>query len=330
MVYDDKTRSLLLFGGGAHDSIGDVNDTWTWDGSTWTQLHPATSPSPRDNASLAYDAASGLVVLFGGADPRGTTGGAIGGKFFGDTWTWDGSNWTQMFPSVSPPARANASMVYDAATKQTVLFGGGGDGPRAVNQSLPSLNDTWTWDGSNWTQQQPATSPPVRQRANMTYNVATQNVVLFGGFDYNIPQQLVDTWTWDGSNWTQQQPATSPAISMIVKGKTLRFDTESSMIYDSSIQRTLLMCNGYDAASERSLFEAIWIWDGSNWTQQNIVGPEEGYQAGMLFYDTALHAVIQLSSFLPKNSQGVFTDIFVDELWKWNGHGWDTLEAWNK
>ena len=53
-----------------------LDDTWTWDGTTWTQQHPATSPSARTFASMAYDPATSTAVLFGG---KGT---------LADTWTW--------------------------------------------------------------------------------------------------------------------------------------------------------------------------------------------------------------------------------------------------
>ncbi len=64
---------------------------------------------------MAYDAATGDVVLFGGAGRHGRLGG---------TWTWDGSTWTKQAPATSPPARDGASMAYDAATGTVVLFGG--------------------------------------------------------------------------------------------------------------------------------------------------------------------------------------------------------------
>ena len=44
----------------------------------WTKQTPATSPPARADASMAYDAATGTVVLFGGYD----------GQLAGDTWTW--------------------------------------------------------------------------------------------------------------------------------------------------------------------------------------------------------------------------------------------------
>src|SRR5437867_3683257 len=61
--------SVLLFGGDYYDRFGDVHmlgDTWTWDGSRWTEQHPSDSPSPRCCMGVAYDLAHGEVVLYGG------------------------------------------------------------------------------------------------------------------------------------------------------------------------------------------------------------------------------------------------------------------------
>jgi galactose oxidase-like protein len=53
-------------------------------------------------------------------------------------------------------------MAYDAATSTVVLFGGSG-------KMHPDLGDTWTWGGSTWTKQAPATSPHAREFASMAY-----------------------------------------------------------------------------------------------------------------------------------------------------------------
>ena len=67
-----------MFGGqGAGEHLG---DTWTWDGSTWTKQHPTTHPPGPEFAAMAYDAANGTVVLFGGFTSRPA-----------DTWTWGSS-----------------------------------------------------------------------------------------------------------------------------------------------------------------------------------------------------------------------------------------------
>jgi hypothetical protein len=119
---------VVLSGGQAPGHT--FGDTWTWDGTTWTKQAPAASLPPRWGASMAYDAATGIVVLFGGFGNNGPD--HLG------TWTWDGTTWTRQAPATSPPARWGASMAYDAATGTVVLFGG-------VNYDL-FFDSTWTWE----------------------------------------------------------------------------------------------------------------------------------------------------------------------------------------
>ena len=119
ITYDQGTHATVLFGGSGAFIPGPLyNDTWVWrDG--WKQLHPATSPPARQTAGIAYDPTTGTVVIFGGWDNTNN------GSVFGDTWTWDGVNWTQQFPPVSPPARnARQAMAYDPVSQTVVLFGG--------------------------------------------------------------------------------------------------------------------------------------------------------------------------------------------------------------
>jgi len=74
------------------------------------------SPSARANHAMAYDANIGQVVLFGGDSPNG-------GRL-NDTWTWNGTTWSQIETSFTPSARSGASMNYDPNFKGLVLFGG--------------------------------------------------------------------------------------------------------------------------------------------------------------------------------------------------------------
>lgn len=113
MAYDAGRGVTVLFGG---DDGSRLNDTWEWDGSTWAERTPATSPSARRDPAMAYDAARGVTVLFGGDD----------GSPLSDTWEWDGSSWTERLTPTSPPGRREHAMVYDVARGVTVLFGGSG------------------------------------------------------------------------------------------------------------------------------------------------------------------------------------------------------------
>ena len=76
-----RPRTVVLFGG-ANNSRGELDSTWTWGGSTWAKQNPAAHPSARASAAMAYDAATGNVVLFGGV---GVAGDSVP---FGDTWIW--------------------------------------------------------------------------------------------------------------------------------------------------------------------------------------------------------------------------------------------------
>ena len=194
MAYDAATGQLLLFGGYFNDPITGnqiyYNDTWMWTGTTWIELSPADRPGGSIAASMAYDAATHTVVLFGGT-----------GASQNETWSWNGTNWTELFPTTTPPGRHSAVMDYDPSTKQIVMFGG-------LSDDFAELGDTWTWDGTNWTQRSPSTSPSPREAASMAYYPATSTEILFGGLTNSAV--LNDTWSWDGSTWTKQSPASSP------------------------------------------------------------------------------------------------------------------------
>ncbi len=232
MTYDAATGNIVLFGG-CCGRLGGLGNTWTWNGKTWTLQHPATSPPPRFGASMAYDAATGTVVLFGGYGCGGGCG------MLGDTWTWDGTTWTQQHPATSPSARYYESMAYDAARGNVVLFGGSFCGCTGAGM----LNDTWTWDGTTWTQQVPATSPPASWHAAMTYDTATGNTVLFGG--QGRTRLLGGTWTWDGTTWTKQAPATSPPALV-----------RASMAYDAATGNVVL----FGGTNNKTVYHGTWTW----------------------------------------------------------------------
>lgn len=97
LVYDRARHVALLFGGEVwwtNMNGREVDETWAWDGQTWTQLYPTTSPPPQIYPSMAYDGARQEVVLF---DER--TG----------TWIWDGSSWQQPQGAEQPPLRGRAA-----------------------------------------------------------------------------------------------------------------------------------------------------------------------------------------------------------------------------
>lgn len=286
MAYHAPSNRVVLFGGlvCTGSRCTDQHDTWTWDGTTWTQQNPASSPTSRYGAAMKYHAASGRLVLFGGVDCSGDTCTDLP-----DTWTWDGSNWTQMSPSTSPPERSDAAMAYDAVRQVLVLFGGqdtGGD----------ILSDTWIWNGSDWSQQSPDVSPQSRYNAGMTFDVARGVTVLFGGTN-NSPTNFADTWTWDGTTWSEQNPTASPTPR-----------AGHGMAYDVARNVTVLFGGASDGNNPLG---DTWIWNGTTWNQATPgSNPPPRYGPGMAF-DTATGTTVLFS--------GTNAD---PDTWTWDGTNW--------
>jgi sugar lactone lactonase YvrE len=225
MAYDAATKQLILFG-------GQRNDTWSWTGSDWVKLAPATSPPATESAALAYDAGTSQLLLFGGNKlPTGAPD--------ADTWSWNGTTWTQLHPATSPEQRSDAAMYYDPAVSQLVLFGG------ADEETL--LGDTWTWTGTTWTKRTPATTPGARIAPAMAYDTNTQQLLLQGGETAAGVQS--DVWTWNGTTWAKQTPAspvTPPRAS-----RAMDFDAATNQ---------LVLFSGEDLARVINAPADTWVW----------------------------------------------------------------------
>ena len=192
LAYDAAQGQVVLFGGHGLDALG---DTWTWDGTDWTLRSPAHVPPPRESMGMSYDSAHGQVLMFGGAVWVAPF------HWFMDTWTWDGSDWTQQSPGHSPSARERVGLTDDPAHGEVLLFGGLKPGASG------ELNDTWTWDGTDWSQLAPPLSPTIRSGAGIAFDGDLAQVVLYGGRTGSTNSYLGDTWKWNGAAWSQRPAA---------------------------------------------------------------------------------------------------------------------------
>jgi hypothetical protein len=278
----------ILYGGVSNSTV--FADTWLWDGTNWRQLQPANSPGLLAGHAMAYDAARGQIVLFGGT--IGTTG-----AYSDQTWVWDGINWKQMQPAVSPPARYGHAMAYDAVSRKIVLFGGYGD--------YAETNDTWTWDGANWTQVVSPAAPVARSGHAMAFDAARGEIVLFGGFlSQPAPTWFSDTWVWDSVNgWQQKFSATPPAARA---GQVLAFHPAlGSIVMIGGMGGKDIAANGawnYDYRDE------TWMWNGEAWVQQfpeNQPGP--AYTMGAAWDDSRQALIIHLGDDLTCLTRGPMT-----------------------
>lgn len=224
----------------------------------WTQPAELQSgPSLRASTAIAFDAARGQVVVFGGYNAFLSR--------LGDTWTSDGASWILRSPTTAPSARGGHSMAADTARNRVLLFGGN-------SQTHLALNDLWAWDGSNWLllDDGSGVAPPPRKDAALVYDPVRDRVVLFGGNAGGL--NATQVWEWTGNSWiaasTQAGPAPAPRSQM-----GAAFD---------AVRAEVVIFGGLSGGVPSG---DAWSWDGAKWTPLTPAGaaPAPRYAPAMWF-----------------------------------------------
>jgi N-acetylneuraminic acid mutarotase len=199
-AYDQTGNRVIFFGGGdaAYVQYNDVYALSLTAGSeSWTQLSTTgTTPSPRTSATVIIDEMNYRMVVFGGE---------AGSGGMNTVWVLDLStlNWSQLFPSGTPPEpRFGHSAIYDGVGQRMIVFGG---------QNTSIYNDTWSLSLSpgteTWQQLTPTgTQPGERVRHFCVYDNTNHDMVV--GFGFAYPGYYVlysDIWTLDLSSLSWQQ-----------------------------------------------------------------------------------------------------------------------------
>ncbi|MEZ5967153.1 MAG: kelch repeat-containing protein [Planctomycetota bacterium] len=314
LAYDYASNRIVLFGGQGNSGL--LNDTWEWDGTNWVQI-AGPGPSARANTAMEADGA-GLVLFSGGGQTN-------------DTWRYRNHGWQQVTPATSPPAVSGCTLTYEAASSKTLLYGGNEcwewDGAAGTwtrqSVSLPPArtghaaaydfvhsklvmnggggrDDTWTWDGMAWAEQQLA--PSARDGLAMCEADAQRTgVLLHGGFSGGN-----ETWRWDGTGWQRLQPATPPTRG------------GHSLVFDPATQQPL-MFGGWDGGQ---ITATTFAWSGAVWTQLNptVSPPAREHHAACAVNSTNHTGVLVFGG----RTQGASFD---NDAWLWDGTRWTPFAA---
>lgn len=157
--------------------------SWTWDGSAWSDPAPEVDESGAEttapsSAALASDGSGGALLL-GRAPDDGQT--MVTLKLDGSWGTDDG--WTE------PTARTDGALGYDQSAGTYVLFGG-----TATDGQV--LRDTWVWRHGGW-RPLPRAGGPAGGSYTMIGGDAEEVLTLVGTDEDGRWQ----TWTWSGDRW---------------------------------------------------------------------------------------------------------------------------------
>lgn len=187
LAYDSARQRTVLFGGQTSNQITN-NQTWEWNGSSWTQVSPLVSPPAMNGYLMGFDASRQRTVLVSTLN-QGAGGGV--------TWEFDGTTWIPFSGESTPVANnVNAtSLCYDAARSRMVLVGG------AV-WSGSYISATWERTPTGWTLRSTDSLPQYLPAGPTTVFDPARQRVLF--FDNNAYSGSTGVWAWDGvlASWS--------------------------------------------------------------------------------------------------------------------------------
>ncbi|HEY6238206.1 MAG TPA: kelch repeat-containing protein [Thermoplasmata archaeon] len=262
-------------------------------------MNNGVTPPPTESATATFDAADGYVLMFGGKNTAGAT--------LATTWTFTRGNWSELYPvgGLSPPARYQGQMAYDAADSEVVLFGGCAD-----TGCHDLLSDTWAFVHGQWTDLTVGAgpAPPGRDRGMMTYDAADGYVLLFGGEPPNRSAFLADAWTFHAGLWSPLTPTTLNApIPSARAGASIIFDPVRSL--------TVL----FGGNSATGVLADTWTYRSGNWTDASATlsaapGPR---WAASATYDS--------EEGYPLLVNGYDNGVFISEAWSFGGSTWSQL-----
>lgn len=334
MAYDVARQRTILFGGS--DVLGNsVGDTWAWNGTTWTELHPATTPGTRILPAMTYDPVAQRIVLFGGS-VRTCTGICVD-AFKNDTWTFDGTTWAQVITPAAPPPSNFGAMAFDPANDSLILAGGQGN----TNPEIPlvaNVRSTWSFDGARWTERT-STVPEERKDPSLVYDPISRLTLMIGGTCIYDP--TCGVWAWDGETWSylSGSPQTwyAPAAYHPNTHKVVLYGGAFNWIWDGACRTWTKVTPpnapsgryGWAAATDRngnvvlfggstgsSYLSDTWVWDGVTWIRHT----SSTHPPDRAFASAAYDPVRQETVLFGGLTAGGNT--YYDDTWVWDGSGW--------
>jgi len=224
----------------------------------------APIPTELGFISLAYDAESDRVVMFGGQSGHYN----LETSFQNETWVYDvtANKWKLMRPVRTPSKRSDYDLAYDAESDRVILFGGAaGNNPAAWG-----FDDTWAYNYNTNTWKEMAKGPSGYLGIRLAYDSESDRVILFGGLKMTTGRYVNETWAFDfnANTWTEMKPKTSPP------GRNY-----PGMTYNSKADRVLVW-GGLNVSGNKPVDESMWAYDFNANTWVEMKPGNDPYPAG--------------------------------------------------
>lgn len=191
-AYDPVHRQVLLLDG--------YGATWTWDGSDWTAHTGGGWPTAVGGGAMAWDPASGRVVLLAGEAVDLPTSSAGNQELNGnlitqvETWSWNGRSWTRLHPRVEPSLDVPTVLAATDGTGVLLVTANTGKEPGPIT--------AWRWAAGQWERVSPrpavSSSAPGYADALVTLADGEVDLVDLSGRTYGDPS----IWRWSSGTWS--------------------------------------------------------------------------------------------------------------------------------
>ncbi len=284
---DPSTGDVVLFGG-----VYDFDNTWLWNGSTWSLAHPTRSPAGRYGGADAFDPQSNQILLFGGRLQPGTP--------VNDTWAWDGRTWLELNAGGpdAPRPGDGAQMAWDPAHNTMLLV--------TPPSASTGGGQTWTWTGARWQRQIGGDLGSSFFDLLLAYDPITHSMVAEGCCQVR-PNDLIgqssSTWRWDGSRWLVAE-AQSPGNA-------------SAMALDP-VRGELVLCN---CNLVGGIVPSLYAWSGTRWAPVPSGSVPSQPQAEV---DDASRSQFLLLGFAIAGGESIAQPL---DVWLFSETGWRQLDA---
>jgi len=299
LAWEPERERVLLYGGeGAGGAPLDA--LWAWDGATWTELHPEPAsdggrPAGLEDASMAFHAASGGLVLGGSATETGV-------------WLLTGERWAHLPAHPEPISFGHlADGMLVGGSPEVGVLRCGGSAPVYLDESCRTRIGGHS-RGSLWEGVLPA-----RVEGGMAFADDRGTFVLFGGRCTERPfrreaRPCGDTWELADGSWSQPVPRDPEGDG----DPSARYS--HALAYLSTTGETVL----FGGSDDQVVFGDTWAWDGLSWRLAAAPGelaPSARVGHAMAVDPAGEHLLLYGGSSPEDEPLG--------DTWLWDGAAWE-------
>jgi PKD repeat protein len=168
----------------------------TTGGSGWVNITTRVVPLPSPRlTTMVWDPSDGYILLYGATVTTSNSTSQLK-----DTWSYANGTWTNLTNHVTggpPPTPVSPVMTYDPWTSEVILFGG-------TSLLSENLSLTWTYHADVWTNitATAGTAPSPRWLPIFVPDVASHQMILYGGEAPATDAGLTSTWLFSGTSWS--------------------------------------------------------------------------------------------------------------------------------